>query len=130
VTVLVGCGSDSSGGPAGSGGIAGADDVLSACVIRAGWSKGTTSTCLTCISLADNPACSCSGDPNSGKCASLNHTLQNEPDCTASVTSCVGLCMATDCACINGCYAGHDRCRAAASALDGCQIDVCDSTCR
>jgi hypothetical protein len=56
--------------------------------------------------------------------------MQNEPDCTAALTRCVGLCTAKDCACINACYVGHDRCRAAASAVDGCVVDVCDPTCR
>jgi hypothetical protein len=104
--------------------------VLGACEIRAAWSKATQSACITCMSLAAAPACSCTANPASGKCAALVQTMQNEPDCTAALTRCVGLCMAKDCACINACYVGHDRCRAAASAADGCVVDVCDATCR
>lgn len=130
VALLLGCGSSSSGGDAGTTDVPGADDVLGACTIRSTWTKATDSVCVTCTTLASGPACSCSGDPTAGMCASLVQTMQNEPDCTAAVAQCVGLCMATDCACINACYSGHAKCRAAASAVDGCVVDACNATCR
>lgn len=124
------CTSSSGGAPAVTNAGNGVNDVVGACNIRKAWQGALESTCLKCKTNVALAPCECSpGDPFAGKCLSQSKVHNAEVDCSPTLDQCVGRC-ADDCACLDACYAGHDACRKAAAALDGCQADVCDSTCR
>ena len=127
----IACSSSSgSGGPpavmnAGNG----VDDVVQACVIRSRWMQAGSSACRFCVEYSPMAPCTCEMDPNWGKCQTQAQAKQAEPEC-ASVGGCVATCAPQDCACVDGCYVGHDPCRTVAAAFDGCVASVCDSACR
>jgi hypothetical protein len=118
------CSSANTGGAAGGNGV---DDVKAACAIRVGWTHTASDGCTHCLNEAPNTPCDC--DPSQGVCAPQNRAKAAEVDCTADIASCITACS-NDCACIDNCYAGHAKCRAAASALDGCIAQACDQSCR
>lgn len=104
-------------------------DVRIACEERAAWPKKDDITCIRCTASAVTPPCECDPGSEDGFCLSQNQKRVGEADCTADLRACEDGCKG-DCACIDGCYAGHDRCRAAASALAGCISVRCDAICR
>ena len=109
----------------------GVNDVKAACEIRATWKNGAADKCKNCLASAAQPACDCELFKEfGGKCHEQNVARQSEVDCTDPVLSCTYKCASTDCACLDGCYATAAKCRAAASAVDGCVADVCAPYCQ
>ncbi len=106
---------------------AGSVDPQPACMERAAWPDRTSAACTQCLGDAVLPACSCRTDPGAAACATQQQAQDLEPDC-ADVQPCLLAC-AGDCACVGGCYAGHDACRHVAANLQGCLIDVCATAC-
>jgi hypothetical protein len=130
--VTMACSSLSAGGDGGPQAVNagnGVDDVKAACTIRASWTHSAESGCRDCILYSPVAPCSCSSDPNLGKCETQSQAQQHEADCTTALAVCVTDCI-TNCSCIDACYAGHDACRTVAAALDGCLVAACDSVCR
>ena len=107
----------------------GVNDVSKACAIRARWTRGTVQECSNCLGISVVPFCDCSTEPYAGKCSEQKTAKIAEPAC-GGVGECVFGCAASDCACVDACYANKEACRVRASALDGCLAEVCDSYCR
>lgn len=107
----------------------GVDDVKAACTIRASWTRAGSGVCWDCILYAPVAPCTCSNDPNLGKCETQSQAHEHEADCTSALATCVTDCL-SGCTCIDACYAGHDACRTVAAALDGCLVAACDPVCR
>ena len=109
----------------------GVNDVKAACEIRVSWKNSGVDKCKNCLASAAQPACDCELFKEfGGKCHDQNVARQSEPDCSDPVLNCVYKCSTTDCACLEGCYATAAKCRAAASAVDGCVADVCAPYCQ
>ena len=109
----------------------GVNDVRAACEIRTTWKSGAADKCKNCLASAAQAACDCELFKEfGGKCHPQNVARQSEADCSDPVLSCVYKCASTDCACLEGCYATAAKCRAAASAVDGCVADVCAPYCQ
>ena len=107
----------------------GVDDVKQACAIRVGWANATTSDCALCQVKAPSAPCSCDSDPDRGMCQTQAQAVASQPDCTQALYDCIAAC-GKDCACVDGCYTGHDACRTVSAARDGCVVAVCDAKCR
>jgi hypothetical protein len=125
------CSSLSAGGDGGPQAVNagnGVDDVKAACTIRTGWTRSGSAVCRDCILYSPVAPCSCSSDPNLGKCETQSVAKEHEPDCTSAIAVCVTDCL-SDCSCVDACYAGHDACRTVEAALDGCLVAACDSLC-
>ena len=109
----------------------GVNDVKAACQIRVSWKNGEVDKCKNCLASAAQAACDCELFKEfGGKCHDQNVARQSEPDCSDPVLKCVSDCAKNDCACLDGCYAAAAKCRAAASAVDGCVADVCAPYCQ
>jgi hypothetical protein len=119
----LGCGSKASAPSSPNG----TDDVKAACEVRAQWRNAAANPCVQCLLEAPNTPCTC--DANQGVCFEQWLAKTNEGDCTIAIHDCTGAC-GSDCGCIDACFVSHARCRAAASALDGCVAQACDSLCR
>ena len=119
------CSSTGSTPPPGANGV---NDVRKACEIRATWTRGTTDACGVCFGQTITPRCACSTHDFAGKCSEQQAAKAKEPTCDG-IENCVTACKPTDCACIDGCYAGK-ACRVAASAVDGCTAEICAADCR
>jgi hypothetical protein len=117
------------GAPAADNAGNGVDDVKAACVIRGGWTQSSSSACTDCILYAPVAPCSCSSDPNLGKCESQSVAAKSESDCTDAIAVCVTDCL-SDCSCVDACYDGHDACRTVTAALDGCLAAACNAVCK
>jgi hypothetical protein len=105
------------------------NDVKKACEIRLSWKGATTSRCTYCLAAAANPPCSCSEkEPFAGKCETQQSRRSQESSC-GDVEECRFKCSASDCSCLEACYAQKDACRAAAAALDGCVAEICAAEC-
>ncbi|MBL8609059.1 MAG: hypothetical protein JNL38_17160 [Myxococcales bacterium] len=108
----------------------GVNDVAKACAIRASWTRASTSDCSDCQASAPVAACDCPRySPYGGRCEEQGKRAANEPDCT-EVFKCIAKCNITDCRCIEACYVGHDVCKTASAARDGCVAEACDATCK
>ena len=109
-------------------------DVRQVCDQRATWTHAETGDCGLCQEVAPSPSCGCPVVTGSSvsdvvaKCLSQAQAKGAEADCNG-IDTCVDNCRG-DCACAEACYAGHDKCRAVASALDTCILQTCDSRCR
>lgn len=130
--LVVACASSSSSSPPPADN--GVNDVAKACAIRDGWTQRQSNTCVECQSFAPIAKCNCPSFSNAtymGKCQAQGDAKAHEPDCNdTNLENCLHACKDEDCACIDGCYAGHDKCRAVAQAVDGCVAEVCDATCK
>ncbi len=121
--------SSSSSAPTNGNGV---DDVKKACEIRTSWTKRNANTCVECQSFAPIAKCNCPSFANAtymGQCQAQGETKSHEAECDTQLDDCVHTCQ-DDCGCIDGCYAGKDKCRAAAAAVDGCVAEVCASYCQ
>jgi hypothetical protein len=130
--LVVACSSSSSpntGTNVGNLGTDGVDDVVKACQIRAGWVHINTSLCGECTGLTTAPRCSCSHDDFAGACNTRQAAFTNEPTCDG-VVECVYNCKQGDCACVDACYVGKDKCRPLGAALDGCVAEQCADSCQ
>ncbi|MFO0680348.1 MAG: hypothetical protein U0169_27740 [Polyangiaceae bacterium] len=106
----------------------GVNDVKKACEIRTAWSGKGDEDCLDCQSYTLTPLCPCIHDPDLGKCADFGQDRAKEADCTTPLSDCIVGCDG-DCTCLDGCYAGHETCRAKSAARDGCVAEVCGTRC-
>jgi hypothetical protein len=123
IPVLVAC-SSGEGESAGNG----VDDVRAACQIRASWTRTTGDDCLTCLAQTQSPPCGCETEREFiGACLEQHQSRIEAEECTG-LTACANAC-GSDCACVDACYAEDARCRALASAADGCQAEVCRPHC-
>ena len=124
-SVLAACGPDD---PPPNNGV---NDVKKACEIRTAWQKRGTTACTDCLSISTAPKCDCPlfQQEFAAKCSEQARARTDEPTCEGTPT-CVGDCDRTDCACIDACFVGKERCREVTSAVDGCTTDVCDAYCR
>jgi hypothetical protein len=127
--LLAACSSGSGAPPQPTNGGNGVDDVKQACLLQGQWTHPLATNCVQCKYFVGVAACACDPNPQRGMCLMQNQAMTNEPDCGQQITSCVMGC-GTDCNCVDACYSGHAACRSAASALDGCTVAVCDSTCK
>lgn len=109
----------------------GVNDVRKACDIRVSWSKGTTPACNECLAIAGSPACDCPdlARDYAGKCNPHRDAKAADASCY-DLDVCAKNCAATDCGCVESCWAANARCRELASALDGCLAEMCQSTCQ
>lgn len=124
--VVVAACSHSSGSPAPTNGV---NDVLQACQMRAPWKNASSTACNNCIGLATTPRCPCTDQDYAGKCSDQAAAKNQEPTCSG-VDACLAKCDRADCKCVDGCYASVPACRRAASAEDGCVVEICDAYCR
>lgn len=125
VAVVAACGGPSS--PPQNG----VNDVKKACEIRLGWTNRSAVACTDCLSISQAPKCDCPAfqQEYAAKCSEQARSRSDEPSCDGT-PGCVGNCQPDDCACIDACFAGRERCRELTSAADGCTTDVCDAYCR
>ena len=107
----------------------GVDDVKQACLVETAWTQSASPSCKTCVFEGAIPSCTCDMDPDHSRCYSQALAKADESDCSLTVDDCVNACM-SDCTCVDGCFANHAACRAAASALKGCLAALCDPVCR
>ena len=105
----------------------GSDDVVKACEAKGQWTRATHSECISCASVVIAAACTC--DDLAGRCYAQGRAQAADADCSEEVSACIRDC-GSDCACTDRCYAGHASCRGKASALSGCVVVACDSSCR
>lgn len=117
------CSSETSSAPVG------VNDVRKACELRSAWVRPPVSRCTDCVSLSKLERCECASHDYEGKCHELQKAKSSEASCS-DVDGCVIACDATDCGCVDACYAGKDACRTRAASLDGCVTEVCESACR
>jgi hypothetical protein len=109
-------------------------DVRQVCDQRATWTRAQTGDCGLCQEVAPSPSCGCPVVTGSSvsdavaKCVSQAQAKGAEADCNG-IDTCVDDCRG-DCTCAENCYAGHDKCRPLASALDTCILQTCDARCR
>ncbi|MBX3201300.1 MAG: hypothetical protein KF894_24405 [Labilithrix sp.] len=123
----IACSDDAEADPVGGNGV---NDVSQACAIRAQWTRPSTTACTECMGIASVAKCDCTAVRDyAGLCSTQQDAKTQEATC-AGVGECVFKCAASDCACVEACYAGKDVCRQRASALDGCLAETCDSHCR
>lgn len=109
----------------------GVNDVKAACELRVGWTKADSTACVECIAVSKAPKCECPAYQQgyAAKCNVQLTARAEEPTCEETY-GCVGACDEKDCACVDACFAGKERCRELTSAVDGCTTDVCDAYCR
>jgi hypothetical protein len=109
----------------------GVNDVVKACELRKAWTKRESVACTDCLAISSAPACDCPAYQQdfAAVCYEQSRARASEPQCEG-VPGCVAACDRADCACIDACFAGKDRCRELTSAADGCTTDVCDAYCR
>ncbi|WP_394847295.1 hypothetical protein LZC95_07490 [Pendulispora brunnea] len=124
--VLTACGSSSEDTGTTTNGV---NDVSKACATRASWTRETSPKCIECIAFAKVPRCECQDEEYAGACSTQQSAKNNEPSCEG-VDVCVNRCAATDCICVDSCYAGKDTCRPLGAATDGCLTATCDAYCR
>lgn len=127
VSALVACSSSNDDEPLPT--TNGVNDVRKACDIRATWKARTTQPCTDCISLASAQRCECSSEDFAGRCNSQQQAKVKEATCEG-VDACVGNCEASDCNCVDDCYAGKETCRTLGAAMDGCLAEVCAAHCQ
>jgi hypothetical protein len=123
---VLACASDDADPPPTTNGV---NDVGKACTVRAQWTQATSSPCVDCLAEASVPRCSCSTKDYAGRC-STQQTARNADQACADVASCVVVCKAGDCGCVDQCYANKDACRPLGGAVDGCLAEVCAPFCR
>lgn len=108
----------------------GVNDVRAACELRAQWKNPTASHCVTCMAAAPLEGCDCEDFRDyGGLCSSQGNARSAEASCTMELDDCVRACEKTDCTCIEGCYAGADRCKSLSAARDGCVAEICAKYC-
>lgn len=108
----------------------GVNDVAKACAIRAQWTQTGSFDCSDCLGVASVEKCDCTASKEyAGRCFTQQRAKHEEPAC-ANVTDCVSKCNASDCGCVDTCYANNEACRTRAAAFDGCIAEICDSYCR
>lgn len=108
----------------------GVNDVALACQQRASYTDPQGEKCVQCLTVAALENCKCEAfEGFGGACEEQGVARRAEPTCTTSIDDCRRACAATDCACIDGCYAGADACKRRQAAEDGCVAKVCEKFC-
>lgn len=107
----------------------GVNDVAKACNIRVAWNTAKDQ-CTPCMAAAKTPRCECPEFKDySAACHDQESARRAEPSCTDAIEACTVDCK-NDCNCVERCYANAPACRRAASARDGCIVEVCDKYCK
>lgn len=108
------------------------NDIRKACDVRGTWKNLQAARCVDCVSGAPLPTCGCPEFKDfAGRCEAQGQRSTGEADCTQDLNICVQTrCQRQDCACIDACYQGHDACRGAHAARDGCVVEVCATHCQ
>ena len=109
----------------------GVNDVRKACEVRKAWTKAGSEKCINCMAAAPAPACDCESFKEFGALCELQEAERKaEVSCTSALDDCTRICVKSDCACIEGCYAQASRCKQLAGARDGCVANACAAYCQ
>lgn len=107
----------------------GVNDVRKACEIRATWRNLSAEKCGLCQAAAPRPPCGCESFSGfDGVCAAQGDARRAEPSCSEVFDRCEIGC-ASNCACIENCYATAQACKRVSAARDGCVAEACASYC-
>lgn len=108
----------------------GVNSVALSCEIRAKWNR-TGNNCSVCEAAVVTDHCDCEALKDfSGAC--LDQANARKTACQdESLDRCIFDCNASDCTCVDTCYAAAPAgCKSASDARDGCIAEACAGHCK